>query len=129
MYIEMFECYGIRPRCKILCNTDRIAYSGLTRHVDFNRHSDLSDGEVCYDEIIKKHMKKIKNRLKGNRIVKVLSLLAALVMPLYFLTMFVVILITGDFDTAGILVVFCTYGLRLIPQGVQRKAMVMSIWM
>ena len=59
MYIEMFECYGIRPLCKIFCNTDRIAYSGLTRHVDFNRHSDLSDGEVCYDEIIKKHMKKI----------------------------------------------------------------------
>lgn len=42
----------------------------------------------------------IKDRLKGNRIAKVLSLLAALVMPLYFLTMFVVILITGDFDTS-----------------------------
>lgn len=54
MYVEMFSCYGIRPLCKIFCNTDRIAYSGLTRHVRFIRHSDLSDGDVCFDEIIKK---------------------------------------------------------------------------
>ena len=40
----------------------------------------------------------MNRRLKDSRIVKVLSLLAALVLPLYFLTMFVVILITGDFD-------------------------------
>jgi hypothetical protein len=26
----------------------------LTRHVDFIRHSDLSDGDACFDEIIKK---------------------------------------------------------------------------
>ena len=45
-------------------------------------------------------MKKIKDRLQGNRTAKVLSLLAALVMLLYFLLMFVVILITGDFDTS-----------------------------
>ena len=44
-------------------------------------------------------MGKINDKLKGNITVKVLSLLAALVMPLYFLTLFVVILITGDFDT------------------------------
>ena len=54
IYVEMFECYGIRPLCKIFCNTDRVAYSGLTRHVDFIRHSDLSDGDACFDEIIKK---------------------------------------------------------------------------
>jgi len=54
MYVEMFSCYGIRPLCKLFCNTDRIAYAGLTRHVDFIRHSDLSDGDVCFDEIIKK---------------------------------------------------------------------------
>jgi hypothetical protein len=54
MYVEMFAYYGIRPLCKIFCNTDRIAYSGLTRHVEFIRHSDLSDGDVCFDEIIKK---------------------------------------------------------------------------
>ena len=44
MYVEMFSFYGIRPLCKIFCNTDRIAYSGLTRHVEYIRHSDLSDG-------------------------------------------------------------------------------------
>ena len=33
MYVEIFKYYGIRPLCKIFCNTDRIAYSGLTRHV------------------------------------------------------------------------------------------------
>lgn len=54
MYVEMFKSYGIRPLCKILCNTDRIAYSGLTGHVKFVRHSDLSDGDTCHDEIIKK---------------------------------------------------------------------------
>ena len=54
MYVEMFSFYGIRPLCKIFCNTDRIAYSGLTRHVEFIRHSDLSDGDACYDEIIRK---------------------------------------------------------------------------
>lgn len=43
-------------------------------------------------------MRKLKDRLRGNRIVKVLSLLAALVMPLYFLTMFAVLLVTDDFD-------------------------------
>lgn len=45
-------------------------------------------------------MKRIKEKLNGNRIAKVLSLMAALVMLLYFLTMFVVLLITGDFGTA-----------------------------
>ena len=54
MYVEIFSSYGIRPLCKIFCNTDRIAYSGLTRHVEFVRHSDLSDGEACFDEIIRK---------------------------------------------------------------------------
>ena len=48
MYVEMFEHYGIRPLCKIFCNTDRIAYSGLTRHVNFVRHSDLADGIVKF---------------------------------------------------------------------------------
>ncbi len=54
MYVEMFETYGIRPLCKIFCNTDTRAYSGLTRHVKFIRHSDLSDGPACYDEVIRK---------------------------------------------------------------------------
>ena len=54
MYVEMFSFYGIRPLCKIFCNTDRIAYSGLTRHVEYICHSDLSDGDACYDEIIRK---------------------------------------------------------------------------
>lgn len=54
MYVEMFAYYGIRPLCKIFCNTDRIAYSGLTRHVKYVRHSDLSDGCACFDEIFRK---------------------------------------------------------------------------
>ena len=54
MYVEMFETYGIRPLCKIFCNTDTRAYSGLTRHVKFIRHSDLSGGPACYDEVIRK---------------------------------------------------------------------------
>lgn len=54
MYVEMFSSYGIRPLCKIFCNTDRIAYAALTGHVKFVRHSDLSDGDSCHDEIIKK---------------------------------------------------------------------------
>lgn len=54
MYIEMFEYYGIRSLCKIFCMTDEYAYANLTKHVKFIRHSDLSDGEACHDEIIDK---------------------------------------------------------------------------
>lgn len=51
MYVEMFTYYGIRELCKIFCNTDTQAYAGLTRHVCFVRHSDLSDGDCCWDEV------------------------------------------------------------------------------
>ena len=54
MYVEMFESYGIRGLCKIFCLTDEVYYAGLTRHVKFIRHSDLSDGESCFDEVIRK---------------------------------------------------------------------------
>ena len=54
MYIEMFEHYGIRSLCKIFCMTDESAYANLTKHVKFIRHSDLSDGACCHDEVIDK---------------------------------------------------------------------------
>lgn len=54
MYVEMFAEYGIRSLCKIFCKTDVEAYARLTRHVRFIRHSDLSDGPACHDEIMKK---------------------------------------------------------------------------
>ena len=54
MYVEMFETYGIRELCKIFCMTDEKAYAGLTRHVRFIRHSDLSDGPACFDEVIRR---------------------------------------------------------------------------
>jgi len=54
MYVEMFETYGIRGLCKIFCMTDEFAYSGLTKHVNFIRHSDLSDGQACFDEVIRR---------------------------------------------------------------------------
>ena len=52
MYVEMFERYGIRGLCKIFCMTDERAYAGLARHVRFVRHSDLSDGDCCHDEVM-----------------------------------------------------------------------------
>ncbi len=54
VYIEMFETYGIRSLCKIFCMTDTTSYENLSRHVTFIRHSDLSDGEACHDEIIRR---------------------------------------------------------------------------
>lgn len=57
MYVEMFEYYGIRTLCRIFCMTDETAYSGLTRHVNFIRHSDLSTGSSCHDEVIRKNKK------------------------------------------------------------------------
>ena len=57
-YVEMFEYYGIRPLCKIFCNTDTSAYSQLTRHVKFTRYSDLSDGDSCHDVIERKNRQK-----------------------------------------------------------------------
>lgn len=54
MYIEIFEYYGIRSLCKIFCLTDESAYANIPKHVKFIRHSDLSDGDCCHDEVIKK---------------------------------------------------------------------------
>lgn len=54
MYVEMFEYYGIREYCKIFCMTDTQAYANLTRHLEFIRHSDLSDGGSCHDEVLRK---------------------------------------------------------------------------
>ncbi len=56
MYVEMFEYYGIRGLCKIFCMTDERAYAGLTRHVRFVRHSDLSDGDCCHDEVMDRRL-------------------------------------------------------------------------
>ncbi|MBP3261223.1 L-2-amino-thiazoline-4-carboxylic acid hydrolase [Pseudobutyrivibrio sp.] len=53
-YVDIFESYGIRGLCKIFCNTDTQAYSKIPKHVQFIRHSDLSDGDSCWDEIIKR---------------------------------------------------------------------------
>ncbi len=55
MYIEMFEYYGIRSLCKIFCLTDESAYANIPKHVKFIRHSDLSNGECCHDEVINKN--------------------------------------------------------------------------
>ena len=54
VYVEMFEAYGIRGLCKIFCMTDTTSYENLRRHVIFIRHSDLSDGDACHDEIIRR---------------------------------------------------------------------------
>ncbi len=52
-YVEIFEHYGIRRLCKVFCESDTQAYANLTKHVKFIRHSDLSDGGACHDEIIR----------------------------------------------------------------------------
>ncbi|MCR4871284.1 MAG: L-2-amino-thiazoline-4-carboxylic acid hydrolase [Atopobiaceae bacterium] len=57
-YVDMFEAWGIRRLCKIFCETDTRSYARLTRHVEFVRHSDLSDGPSCHDEIIEKSYRK-----------------------------------------------------------------------
>ena len=58
VYIEMFEQYGIRSLCKIFCMTDTTSYENLPKHVKFVRHSDLSDGDCCHDEIFdRKHLR------------------------------------------------------------------------
>ena len=54
VYIEMFEQYGIRSLCKIFCMTDTTSYENLPKHVQFIRHSNLSDGSCCHDEVIDK---------------------------------------------------------------------------
>lgn len=71
VYVEMFETYGIRSLCKIFCMTDTTAYENLSKHVKFIRHSDLSDGDCCHDEVAdrrtlypKKYEKKMCEWLK-----------------------------------------------------------------
>lgn len=56
-YVEIFEYYGIRPLCKIFCMTDVTSYASLPAHVKFIRHSDLSDGDCCHDEVIRREKK------------------------------------------------------------------------
>ncbi len=53
-YVDMFEAWGIRGLCRIFCMTDEASYALLTRHVTFIRHSDLSHGDCCHDEVIRK---------------------------------------------------------------------------
>lgn len=53
-YVDMFDDFGIKEYCKIFCMSDTQAYANLTRHVNFVRHSDLTDGDCCRDEISKK---------------------------------------------------------------------------
>jgi len=53
-YVNMFASYGIREYCKVFCNSDVQAYANLTKHVQFIRHSDISDGDCCHDEILRK---------------------------------------------------------------------------
>jgi hypothetical protein len=50
-YVDMFQAWGVRPLCKVFCETDTRSYARLTRHVEFVRHSDLSDGNSCHDQI------------------------------------------------------------------------------
>ena len=57
-YVDMFEAWGIRRLCKIFCETDTRSYARLTRHVEFVRHSDLSDGPSCHDEIVERNHRK-----------------------------------------------------------------------
>lgn len=53
-YIRMFEYYGIRPMCRIFCDTDTRSYEKLTKHVTFIRHSGMWNGNCCHDEVIRK---------------------------------------------------------------------------
>lgn len=63
MYAEMFAFYVIRELCKIFCMTDIQAYTNLVRHVRFVRHSDLSDGDCCRDDIFR--LEKIVKKRKA----------------------------------------------------------------
>ena len=58
-YVDMFEAWGIRSLCKVFCETDTRSYASLTRHVEFVRHSDLSDGLSCHDEIFERGYRKM----------------------------------------------------------------------
>ena len=42
------------PACKQLWEKIQLQYENLRRHVTFIRHSDLSDGDACHDEIIRR---------------------------------------------------------------------------
>jgi len=54
MYVEIFDYYGIKEYCKVMCMTDMQIYSNLKKHIVFDRRSDLSDGESCLDDIRKR---------------------------------------------------------------------------
>jgi len=57
-YIEIFEHYGIRKYCKVMCDSDLGVMGGVHRHVQYTRFSDMSEGETCHDVMAKVKKKK-----------------------------------------------------------------------
>lgn len=53
IYVDMFEHYGIRNYCKVLCNSDIHVLGGACKHLKFIRYSDLSDSLACHDALVK----------------------------------------------------------------------------
>lgn len=52
-FIKIFDDFGIRKYCKILCDSDVDILGGMHKHVKFIRHEDLSTGNSCHDEVVK----------------------------------------------------------------------------
>lgn len=53
IYIEIFEHYGIRGYCKLLCDSDIHVMGGACKHAKFIRYSDMSSSPVCHDVVIR----------------------------------------------------------------------------
>lgn len=52
-YIEIFEHYGIRKFCKVMCDSDIGVMGGACKHAKFVRHHDMTEADTCHDEVIR----------------------------------------------------------------------------
>lgn len=52
-YIEIFEHYGIRKFCKVMCDGDIGVLGGACKHAKYIRYHDMTEADTCHDVIIR----------------------------------------------------------------------------
>jgi len=52
-YIEIFEHYGIRRFCKVMCDSDIGVMGGACKHAKFIRYHDMTEADTCHNAVIR----------------------------------------------------------------------------
>lgn len=52
-YIEIFEYYGIRNFCKVMCDSDIGVMGKACKHAKFVRYHDMTQADTCHDAVVR----------------------------------------------------------------------------